>query len=242
MIIHVYAICWNEEKMLPHFFKHYDDVADQYFIFDNDSTDQSLSMLRSHPKVTIDRFEIKGSSLVKSAQDLFNQFWKNSRGKADWVIVCDVDEHFYHPNLRAYLQECTSKGITLVVPTGYEMVSDFFPTGNEPLHEKIKHGVRSYDFDKPQIFNPNEIQEINFGPGRHTAFPVGNVIKPPNKEVLLLHYKYLGIDYLNSRYSALKQGLREGDIANRWGFHYLWNDKQKLEQFENLKSQSAIVL
>ena len=119
MIVHVYALCWNEEKMLPYFFKHYDNIADQYFIFDNDSTDNSLSMLRSHPKVITDRFEIKGNSVIKSAQDLFNQFWKKSRGKADWVIICDADEHLYHSNLRTYLQECTSNGITLVVPTGY---------------------------------------------------------------------------------------------------------------------------
>ena len=242
VIIHLYALCWNEEKMLPYFFKHYDNIVDQYYIFDNDSTDNSLTMLRAHPKVTIDRFEINGNSLVRSAQDLYNQFWKKSRGKADWVIICNVDEHFYHPNLRTYLQECTSKGVTLIVPNGYEMVSDFFPNNNKPLHETVKHGERSHENDKSQIFNPNAIQEINFGPGRHTASPVGNVIKPNNNEVLLLHFKYLGFDYLNSRYSALKQGLREEDIENQWGSQYLWNEKQRLEQFEQLKSRSVKVL
>ena len=41
--------------------------------------------------------------------------------------------------------------------------------------------------DKPQIFNPNAIQEINFTPGRHNAYPTGNVVKPQENEVLLLH-------------------------------------------------------
>jgi len=242
VIIHVYALCWNEEKMLPFFFKHYDNIADQYYIFDNGSTDNSISMLRENPKVVIDRFEIEGNSLVKSAQDKFNQFWKGSRGKADWVIVCDADEHFYHPNLRIYLQECTSKGITLIVPDGYEMVSNFFPSSDQPLHETVRNGVRSQTYDKPQIFNPNAIQEINFSPGRHTASPTGDVKKPSNNDVLLLHYKYLGLDYINSRFPALKQGLREGDTANRWGFHYLWDEKQRLEQFEELKNKSVRVL
>ncbi|GGF79293.1 hypothetical protein GCM10010912_25420 [Paenibacillus albidus] len=242
MIIHLYALCWNEAKMLPFFFKHYDNIVDQYYIFDNDSTDHSVSMLRAHPKVNLNRFVIEGNSLVRSAQEKFNQFWKESREKADWIIVCDVDEHFYHPNLRIYLQECTSKGITLVVPNGYEMVSDFFPDSHQSLHETIRNGVRSPTYDKPQIFNPTEIQEINFSPGRHTASPVGNVIKPSHSEVLLLHYKYLGFDYVNSRFSALQQGLREGDIDNRWGFHYLWKEKQKSEQFEALKNKSVRVL
>ncbi|AJE49740.1 glycosyltransferase family 2 protein [Paenibacillus polymyxa] len=242
MIIHVYALCWNEEKMLPFFFKHYDNIADQYYIFDNDSTDNSISMLKAHPKVNMNRFEIEGNSVVRSAQDLFNQCWKESRNKADWIIICDVDEHFYHPNLRTYLQECTSKGITLIVPNGYEMVSDFFPNSQQPLYETVRNGVRSQTYDKPQIFNPSAIQEINFSPGRHTAEPAGNVIKPSNNEVLLLHYKYLGFDYLNSRFSALKQGLREGDTTNRWGFHYLWDEKQKMEQFKDLKNRSVRVL
>lgn len=229
--------------MLPYFFKYYDNIADQYFIWDHDSTDNTLSMLRSHPKVTINKFEPQGSSLVISALNLLNQFWKASIGKADWVIICDVDEHLYHPNnLRTYLQECTAKGITLVVPTGYEMVSDFFPDIDKPLHETIRDGVRSPAHDKPQLFNPNAIQEINFCPGRHTAMPIGNVIKPAINEVLLLHYKYLGFDYMNTRYNELKQGLLGQDIAKGMGFHYLWNENQKFEQFQNLKNNSIKVL
>jgi hypothetical protein len=242
VIIHVYAICWNEEKMLPHFFKHYNDIADQFFIYDNGSTDNSLLMLSAHPKVSVDKFEVVGYSFVRTAQGIFNQFWKNSKGKADWVIVCDIDEHLYHPNLRSYLQQCTSNGITLIEPLGYEMFSDSFPNTDKPLHETIRRGARAPLFDKPQIFNPNEIQEINFGLGRHDAFPVGNVSKPSNKEVLLLHYKYLGFDYLNARYTTLKQGLRPEDIQLQFGYHYLWDEKRKLEEFESLKSRAVKIL
>ena len=242
MIVHVYALCWNEEKMLPFFFKHYDNIADQYYIFDNDSTDDSLSMLRENPKVVIDKFEVTGNSLVLAGLDQFNHFWKKSRGKADWVIVCEVDEHIYHPNLRKYLEECTAKGITLIVPSGYEMFSEFFPNSDRPLYQTVRNGIKSYMMDKPQIFNPNAIQEINFSPGRHNASPIGNVIKPPNNEVLLLHYKVLGYDYVNARQSALRQGLREVDIANGWGIQYTFDEKTKLEQFEKFKDEATKVL
>lgn len=242
MIIHVYAICWNEERMLPYFFKHYDAVADQYFIFDNGSTDASLAILESRPNVTVDSFGVEGGSLIRTAQVLFNQFWKSSRGRADWIIVCDVDEHLYHPDLRGYLEECASKGITLVVPEGYEMVSDGFPENGLPLAQTIKRGVRSREMDKPQIFRPDAVRETNFGPGRHLASPEGEIIRPSVQEIKLLHYKYLGFEYLNARYSVLQQGLREGDIANRWGYHYLWDEKQKREQFERMKKQTVQVL
>lgn len=242
MKIHVYAICWNEEKMLPFFFNYYDNIVDQYFIYDNGSTDRSLSILKAHPKVNIDSFVVDGDSLVMSAMDLFNQFWKRSKGKADWIIVCDLDEHLYHPDLRSYLEKCQSEGKTLVIPAGYEMVSDFFPNSTDLLHETIREGVRTHLYDKPQIFNPNEIEEMNFAPGRHSASPVGNIVSPPTMEVCLLHYKYLGFEYVNARHLTLKQGLRKNDIAHAQGVQYLWNEQYRLGQYLGLKNAATRVL
>ncbi|TDF92343.1 glycosyltransferase family 2 protein [Paenibacillus piri] len=243
MIIHLHALCWNEEKMLPHFFKHYDGLVDAYFIYDNGSSDRSLTLLHSHPKVTVNRFDIEGASLIESALAQFNSVWKRSVGKADWVIVCDIDEHLYHPDLRAYLEACAASGVTLIVPEGYEMVADAFPDYGSPLCEQIQTGVRDGVFlDKPQLFNPNAIGEINFAAGRHSASPVGNVIEPSSKEVKLLHYKYLGFDYLSSRLTQLRQGLRMVDIANHWGVQYMWAEQQKRQVFESLKRQAVKAL
>lgn len=132
----------ERRKNVSYFFKHYDNIVDQYYIFDNDSTDNSLSILRSHSKVNVNKFEIQGFSVVQSTLDQYNQCWKHNKVKADWVIICNIDEHFYHPNFRKYLEECTSNGITLIVPEGYEMVSDLFPNSNEPLYESIRYGVK----------------------------------------------------------------------------------------------------
>ncbi|QMV40797.1 glycosyltransferase family 2 protein [Cohnella cholangitidis] len=242
MIVHVYALCWNEEKMLPYFFRHYDNIADRYYIFDNGSTDNSLSILRAHPKVIVDKFTIQGNSFVKSAQKTYDHFWKQSRGIADWVIVCNLDEHLYHPNLRKYLQHCSSHGITMIVPEGYEMVSNRFPKADKRLCKRITYGVRKKRFDKPQIFNPREIEEINFAAGRHTASPAGNVVMPSTRKVLLLHYKYIGLKYLSSRYEEQKTRLRKTDIANRWGSEYLWEESKKAREFEKLKRAAVKVL
>jgi len=51
MIIHIYSLCWNEERMLPYYFRNYDVNAARYFIFDDASTDASLDILAKHPKV-----------------------------------------------------------------------------------------------------------------------------------------------------------------------------------------------
>ena len=199
-------------------------------------------MLKGNPKVVIDKFEVTGNSLVKSAQDKFNHFWKKSRGMQTGSLSVKLMNISIIPILYKYLEECTAKGITLIIPNGYEMFSEFFPNDDKPLCETVKNGVKSYMMDKPQIFNPNAIQEINFTPGRHNAYPTGNVVKPQENEVLLLHYKALGFDYVNSRHSALSQGLQEVDIVNGWGIHYTFDEQTRLEQFEKFKNEARKVL
>lgn len=235
MIIHVYALCWNEEKMLPYFFRHYDSIADRYYIFDNGSTDNSLFILQSNPKVSVDKLKIQGDSLIEALRNQYNHIWKKSKNIADWVIICNIDEHIYYPNIREYLQRCIANDITIVIPRGYEMISDVFPDSDKPLYETIQYGVRNKWFDKPQIFNPNEIKDINFSEGRHFASPVGNVKKEFGKNILLLHYKYIGFNYFNNRLFELQQRLRKNDITNKLGYQYLWNEREKLRKFENMK-------
>lgn len=242
MIIHLYALCWNEERMLPYFFKHYDKIVDKYYIFDNNSTDNSYTILKSHPNVITNKIDLRGDSMVEAAKDQYNLIWKQSRGIADWVIVCNVDEHFYHPDFRNYLEECTTNDITLIMPIAYEMISEVFPSNDKLLCETIRYGVREKKMDKPEIFNPTEIQEINFIPGRHYAYPIGNVRMPESREVLLLHYKYLGLDYVSKRHLELKTRIRETDFVYGYGYQYFMSEQARREKFLKLKNEATKVV
>ena len=44
-MIHLYTICWNEERMLPFFFRHYDQWVDRYVVYDDNSTDATLEKI-----------------------------------------------------------------------------------------------------------------------------------------------------------------------------------------------------
>jgi len=209
--------------MIPHFLRHYRHLATHIFAFDNGSTDDTLPLLaREKDWVTTVPFDPPGDSIVDEARELFETAWQTSRGKADWVIIVDMDEHLYHPNLIGYLRYCASQGITAITAIGYEMSSEVFPTGDIPLWREITSGCRfARDFDKLSIFDPNAVDSINYAVGRHAASPEGRVVYPERPEIKLLHYKKLSLDYLTTRWGELRGKLRAGDIENGWGSHYL---------------------
>ncbi|HTJ65849.1 MAG TPA: glycosyltransferase family 2 protein [Alphaproteobacteria bacterium] len=237
--IELYCLCWNDARMLPHFFRHYDDIVDRYYIYDNGSTDGSLDMLAAHGRVEVTHFDTPGDSFVAEELRLSETIWQTARGRADWVLVIDIDEHIYHTDLKGYLRDCAEKGITAIDAIGYEMVSDAFPAGREPLYEQVTEGVRADKQDKLVAFNPDAVIKSNYQPGRHEANPEGRIVRPARREVQLLHFKHLGMDYLTRRSGELLTGLKDGDIERDWGIQYTWNRDQIAEHFENLK-QAAL--
>ena len=89
-IVHYYALCWNEEKMLPFMFDYYDKFVDQFVIYDNYSTDRSEEIIKAHRNARIIKFKTEGNDNI-AKMNIKNQCWKQSRGKADFVVVCDMD-------------------------------------------------------------------------------------------------------------------------------------------------------
>jgi hypothetical protein len=239
--IHLYALCWNEERMLPYFFRHYDPVVDLYFIADSGSTDGSVRLLRRHRRVVVSRFT-RDESFVQSATDHYNQCWKPSRGIADWVFVVNVDEHVHRPRLRGFLRACRRQGVSIVVAEGYNMVSSAFPRSARPLWRTIQYGVRDPIWDKPQIFDPAKVDEINFAPGRHSALPSGDVVFARTGMVKLLHYKYLGADYLVKRHAELRSAMPDQDLARGWGYQYAWGEQKNLDELERHRARAVRVV
>ena len=219
MQIHLFAMCLNEERMIPYFLSHYSGWVTQFHIFDNGSTDNSLRLLAGDPRITVESFKTEGDSFVETAQRLMNDVWTRSR-HADWVITAEVDEHLHHPDILAYLQHCATERVTVLHPVGFNMVSDTFPTDPRPLCEQIVRGVRAPDFDKLAIFDPRAIISINYDVGRHAAAPTGRLSWEQNRQIKLLHYKNLGVDYLIERNGILSKGLRLKDKSRRWGEQY----------------------
>jgi hypothetical protein len=240
--IDVHALNWNELRMLPFFLRHYLPFVDRIFLFDDGSDDGSLEYLRGYPQVVVERVPSGPDSFIDREQLLYNTCWKRSRGRADWVITPNIDEHLYHSDLFAYLEACRDRGVTAIPALGYQMISESFPRSNECLCDSIQYGMPWRQMNKLLVFDPHAIEETNFSVGIHKASPVGRVVYPDQDELLLLHYKYLGLDYLLSRHAELGAGLTREDVAKGRGHKYVWSKSEVQDDFEDVRQRSRKVV
>jgi hypothetical protein len=103
------------------------------------------------------------------------------------------------------------------------MLSEQFPDYNDLLCHSLTRGACYSLYSKLNIFSPNEIDTVNYSPGRHRAAPTGNVVLPVRDELLLLHYHYLGFERVRKRYAQFLTRQRKTDFAMGFGEQYGWS-------------------
>jgi hypothetical protein len=237
MIIHLYTICWNEAPLLPFFFRHYERFCDRIIVYDNGSDDGGQDIVKTHPRAELRTIDSAGQLTQETLLAVKGEAWKGSRGHADWVIACDVDEFLYHPDLIAYLFQCRDRGVTLPIPTGFQMLSESFPTpaAGQQLPGEVTAGFYDPHFSKCVVFDPSAIDEIGYTPGCHIAHPTGRVSSEQNQALKLLHYKLLGIDYVAARHAALAARQAPRDRATGAGFQYYWTRDELEARFADFR-------
>jgi hypothetical protein len=226
LIIHVYTLCWNEEKLLPFFLDYYSDIVDRINIYDNYSTDNSERIMKQYKNVKVFKYNSDNKINDFLYLNIKNNAWKASRGKADFVIVCDTDEFLYSEDLFQTLKYLKKNRHTVIKPFGYQMVSEFLPeyTKDKRITDIVKTGYSDNMWlSKSIIFDPNSIVEINYSPGCHECSPTGNVKFYHADKIKLLHYKYLGFEYQIQRMKNMGSRLSKINIENGWGTYYLEN-------------------
>ena len=157
MLIDAYIVCWNEEKLLPFTLDYYSSFCDTIHLLDNHSSDDSLKIAATYPKVKVtqwqceegpDVYDDRSTTIIKSFA------YEDLNKGADWVCIVDCDEFLYHPRIREKLEEYMYAGITLPRTRGYEMISKEFPVSGIPLTEQIKTGVYEPGMSKRAVFDP----------------------------------------------------------------------------------------
>ena len=136
------------------------------------------------------------------------------------MIITAIDEHIHHPQLPAYLAKCKRRGITYIPALGFQMITRDFPAPGEHLASKRSRGAPFSMMSELRIFDPDAIEETDFALGGHGASPTGRLRLPWRDELLLLHYKFLGIDYIRTRSTALREQMGDYDREQLWDEHY----------------------
>lgn len=233
-IIHLYAITWNEEKILPFVLDYYNRFVDKIILYDNQSTDKTREIASGYSKVQIIEFNTNNTFDDITHTKIKNECWKHSRGKADYVIVCDIDELLYCENIHGYFKCAIKSGYTFFTTKGYNMYSDAFPNydSKKLITEIVNKGIFNQKYSKSIVFNPNYIFEVNFSPGSHICYPWGIVTSPQSITFMLLHFKNLGLEYVLNKQLAYSCRFSEENINNNFGVEYMNDNEFVVSEFQ----------
>jgi glycosyltransferase involved in cell wall biosynthesis len=190
-------------------------------VFDNGSTDGSLELLQQHSDlITVKHFDTPEGKDNAVMANLKNECWKASRGQADLVVVCDLDEMLIP--VSGALRRMLNSSATICRPLWYDLVSEQEPTYHKGilLHEERPMAAYLYG-SKAVIFNPNKIEETNYGVGAHTCEPQGDVRWYGGGDMYLLHVNHnLSLEYKVNRYKILNERRGPNDVKYERGVHY----------------------
>lgn len=222
MTIDVFAICYNESFMLPHFIKHYKSLGANITIYDNFSTDNSQQIILDSG-CTLKTYDSGGQIRDDLYLGIKNEVWKHS--KADWVIVCDLDEFIFLPfDITPY---------NIIRTQGYDMI------GSPPSRTGVKNDM----YSKAVMFRPSAFAQIGYAPGCHKFNPsMREPMRLSTQIAPLLHYKYISEEYVYNRHLMYQSRLSEFNKQYGFGVGYQSVEREKINQkFVDLHSASIII-
>jgi hypothetical protein len=210
MNIEIYALCHQEAKIIPYFMRHYNQYG-QVYLYEGHSTDESAELARSLGAIIV---PLNTNNQVDDYifTNIKSNCWKES--KADWVIICDMDEFLYHPNFVEYLGTIKE---TIILPRTFEMIADLYPTTSGQIYDEVRFGFETTK--KMFMFQPMELTDISYGIGCHTAQPEGNVIINKTSEIICMHMRHLSLEYIIQRNTYTYSRMSEINKKNGWGWH-----------------------
>jgi glycosyltransferase involved in cell wall biosynthesis len=243
MTITLYTFLYNEEHILPYFLKHYSQYVNKIVVYNNQSTDNSIQILNDWKECEIEirDYDTNNQYDEQTILNLKNNCWKGD--DSDYVIVCDVDELLYHPNLIEFINK--QPFTDYFTPVGYHMMGEEIPTDyTKQIYEIIKNGTPDKQYNKNVLFKRKNITETNYAPGAHSNSYKGveRLINCAVDELKLLHYKWLSPEYVVYKHTHYGERRSQHTINSGWGTHYGLGRDKILNDFNNLKQKSSQII
>jgi len=148
MKISTITMVYNEEFLLPFFFKHYQFVDRMYFLYDMDSTDRTLALLRKEPKayVIAHKFPDMMDDILKVAR--INELYAELT--EDWVLNVDADEFAFIP-LVDQAKEPPADILRIAFYNVYRHISEVNLNPEIPIYLQRCHGFLDPMYIKPVL-------------------------------------------------------------------------------------------
>ena len=228
------SCCYNEEDILPFYLDYYTNFieVDKIILYDGGSIDNTPNIIKDYPNV---EFIVNSTNKMdeRDLTNLRNNGWKKYKNDFDWVIVCDMDEFIYHPNLKDKLKEYKKNGITIPQIQGFDMISNEFPIfkKGEFIINKIKTGIKdSIYLNKKAVFDCKKV-DINYMYGTHDCNPTGDVVYSFIEEIKLLQYKWLSYDFMTKKSLNSSKRLSDWNLEKGAGSHYKIYSEISMENY-----------
>lgn len=243
-MIHLYTCCYNEIKILPFVINYWKHMVDQVFVYDNYSTDGSRELLAKYDWIKVIDYDTNNQLDDYKLQEIKNNEWKKSIGKADFVIVCDIDECVYCDNVIDYLNKLKNENIIGVIPNMYNLISNDFPKYNKNF---IHNDIKKYYFNlwenfeegktgmksKLMLFNPNKLKETNYKVGCYEFNPIGNGKIIKSDELRCYHLHDVGLYRKILRYKERARRMSDNNINDHLSDFYLESVTKIIQDFNN---------
>lgn len=248
-----YTLMYNEEDIIPFVLDYWkkiiaDGIDLHVTVFDNYSTDYSVSLLKPYPWIEIMHFKTDGQNDIIQTQ-IKNNCWKLSRGKADFVCVCDFDEILWG-DIKGELQKMKDGGYNVMGTQWYAFCGDKFPNYEEGkyLHQLVKRGYKQYinhmeeykHLGKFMIIDPNITNYTGWSVGNHILYSIHPYLKLyVSDKVTAFHInKGLGENYFVEKRKRMGERLSEDNKSHGMCVEYNYPEEQSRKEYQDYVKES----
>lgn len=210
-----YCLAYNEADLIRYWVKHYRTFCERVTVFVDGGTDDDTAGQAFLWGARV-RFRDGGGLNDEALVAFAREHYPEARGRAQWVVWVDADEFVHHPAMFAHLDSLRAKGVTRPRVQGYQMVAEAPPSGTGHIYDEIRRGIPAPEYSKVCLFDPE--LDVAWQPGKHHATVTGNDVGDAGEApVKLLHYRYLGHDWLVRRNARNFARMDEAQKGRRHG-------------------------
>jgi glycosyltransferase involved in cell wall biosynthesis len=222
--VEIFGIFWNEQEIIQDFIDWYRVRLPnaKITIIDNESDDKTVEIAKNNGCEVIS-YNTNGFMDEQTLMNLRNNIWRNSN--SEWIIIVDSDEFV---DITHDILDKSNWNVAKCV--GYEMFGE-----GEPI-EELLYGCQTDGYSKSAVFNKNEIENMNFGPGNHTERPTpksGFLVNFAENRPNLYHTKWRSWSNGINRAHILSKRRSEHSDKMGWNFHYGLPDSKHSEYYGN---------